>query len=425
MVSEYEWDVSSPPIIKPHSISKHDTLRDYLLRFAKALAPSPAQPQLNIDIIDGFSGGGMYKTESGEMHLGSPLLVLETLKEAEALINHEREKQFKIIGQRIFIDPSNNAIAQLKFFLEHYGYDLKSAESNIQIIKDDFRNVLPKILQKYQLNSRRRNKVIFLLDQYGYTKATIKEIKSIFSVLAGRAEIILTFATDKLINYLSTDPRILKAIESAGLEHVITNEVIEEFRDAPSSHRKVHRVAIQYLVAQYIIKESGAMWSNVLFIRSRESANGAYLYLHLSNNFRARDEMNQVIWNTKNGFVHDAGSGVRMFEYDPANDVQTNFEFEFSDDDQSSVEESLINELLDYLCANRDRRFTLESLIKDQVSTSTPAGKQHFTSALAELKESSEVLIKTPKGRDRRESTNINNSDIIQFAPQKQIYLPL
>ncbi|BBN60293.1 three-Cys-motif partner protein TcmP [Hydrogenovibrio marinus] len=420
--TEYDWDIHNPPIIKPHSISKHETLKEYLIRFAKALSPSPAQERLNIDIIDGFSGGGLYQTESGELHLGSPLLILETLKEAEAILNCEREKDFKIVGKRIFIDPSPEANQQLRYYLDQFGYDYKTHNSNIQIIQNDFKSVLPSILQKYTANKQQRNKVIFLLDQYGYKHATITEIQQIFSTLGSRAEIILTFATDKLINFLSMDERIQKVIKSVRLEHVLTQEVIEEFRDASATYRKIHRIAIQYLIARDIIMQSGARWSNVLFIRSRESANGAYLYLHLSNNFRARDEMNSVIWETKNGFVQDAGSGTKMFEYDPINDVQSGFEFEFNCKDEEAVHQTLIEDLLKYLRNNTTLQKTFSSLLEEQIGTSTPAGRNHFAKALAELKDSQEINILTPKGRSRKESTNIDNEDIIKLSKQTRFY---
>ncbi len=58
----YNWDANgASAIINPHSIAKHEVLRDYLIRYVKVFARNPRYNQLRILLVDGFAGGGIYK----------------------------------------------------------------------------------------------------------------------------------------------------------------------------------------------------------------------------------------------------------------------------------------------------------------------------------------------------------------------------
>lgn len=256
---EYEWEDGS--IIEDHSLAKHEALKEYLIRFVKALSPNPMQETLKLDIVDGFSGGGIYNTSSGDLHLGSPLIILESLNEAEAICTaHRKDMQkvssFRVIGDKYFIDSCKFAIQSLNRTLNNYGYRPRIGQ-DIHVIQNTFNDALPALLKKLK---HKKCKTIFLLDQYGYKDATLAHIQKIFSTLGNRAEVILTLSTDNIISYISQDPRYKTAIKNAGIDHIITDEVIEQFINAPGVNKKLERIAIQYTIASAYHKESGATW---------------------------------------------------------------------------------------------------------------------------------------------------------------------
>lgn len=414
--NEYAWgDLSAPPQLRDHSLAKHSILKEYLTRYVKALTTTPGQTLFKLDIVDGFSGGGLYKSPTGEFSIGSPIISIEAVNEAIAEINTTRKNKIIATGDRIFIDKDKLAIDMLKAVLRHRNHDINNPNQQIHFLTGEFKFYLTRILENLKTS---KNKVIFILDQYGYSQATSKEINSIFTTLKNRAEVLITISTDKLISYLSDNPAIKSAIINANLQDVITDTVIEEFRDAPQHLRKHTRVVIQYLVGQKIFQESGAQWNNCLFIRSNES-DRAYLFMHLSNNIRARDEMNKVLWAHQNNLVHDAGAGIRMFEYVPIKEIQLGLEFNYTSDDRSTVHETLVEQLRHYL-TDLKQAISFEQLQKDLVNTSTPAGTVHFQDALFQILTENDITIKTKKDGTRRVANTIHKEDVISISAQKQ-----
>lgn len=414
--NEYAWgDLNSPPQLRDHSLAKHSILKEYLIRYVKALTSTPGQTLFKLDIVDGFSGGGLYKAPDGEITTGSPVISIEAINEAVAEVNTLRKNKITPTGERIFIDKDKCAVEMLRAVLRHRNHDLNNPSQPIHFLTGEFKSYLPRILESLKTS---KNKVIFILDQYGYSQATSKEINSIFATLQNRAEVLITISTDKLISYLSDNPAIKSAIKNANLQDVITDTVIEEFRDAPLHLRKHTRVVIQYLVGQKIFQDSGAQWNNCLFIRSNES-DRAYLFMHLSNNIRARDEMNKVLWAHQNNLVHDAGAGIRMFEYVPIKEIQLGLEFNYTSDDRSTVHETLIEQLRHYL-TDLKQAISFEQLQKDLVNTSTPAGTVHFQDALFQILTENDITIKTKKDGTRRVANTIHKEDIISVSAQKQ-----
>ena len=65
----YNWsDSRKPPLLQPHSIAKHEVIEAYLERYLEVLTADPRQDALRLTIVDGFSGGGMYRhAETGEL----------------------------------------------------------------------------------------------------------------------------------------------------------------------------------------------------------------------------------------------------------------------------------------------------------------------------------------------------------------------
>ena len=66
------------------------------------------------------------------------------------------------------------------------------------------------IINDIKSKSKKNGRSIFILDQYGYKDAPIPVIRKIFLSLK-KAEVILTFSIDSLIDYLTeNNPKVLQ-----------------------------------------------------------------------------------------------------------------------------------------------------------------------------------------------------------------------
>src|SRR3954447_11575051 len=69
----YEWKVGEPlPALGEHSVAKHTIFDQYVEIYIERLTRTPSQTMLNLTIVGGFSGGGLYRHGTNEAD-GSPL----------------------------------------------------------------------------------------------------------------------------------------------------------------------------------------------------------------------------------------------------------------------------------------------------------------------------------------------------------------
>ena len=58
----YDWRIGeSPPLLGEHSIAKHEIFEQYLGIYIERLTRTPSQTMLNLTVVDGFCGGGVYR----------------------------------------------------------------------------------------------------------------------------------------------------------------------------------------------------------------------------------------------------------------------------------------------------------------------------------------------------------------------------
>ena len=102
----YEWKLGAPlPVLGEHSVAKHSIFEQYLQIYIDRLTRTPSQTMLNLTIVDGFSGGGLYRLGSAEVD-GSPLRFLKAVEASEAALKGARSKGFIVRADFFFIDDS-------------------------------------------------------------------------------------------------------------------------------------------------------------------------------------------------------------------------------------------------------------------------------------------------------------------------------
>ena len=80
-----------------------------------------------------------------------------------------------------------------------------------------FENELESIFKSVHQRQPRSGRAIFLLDQTGFSQVELALVSRIFTELPA-AEVILTFATDALVNHLAKTPQIAKMTSASSID---------------------------------------------------------------------------------------------------------------------------------------------------------------------------------------------------------------
>jgi three-Cys-motif partner protein len=100
----------------------------------------------------------------------------------------------------IFVEKDPEALDYLRGVLNESRY-AQLVGDRIHLIQGEFTAQVSEIMAFVKKRGR-ADRAIFVLDQFGYTDVPLPTIRSILATL-DNAEVILTFATDFLIDYLN------------------------------------------------------------------------------------------------------------------------------------------------------------------------------------------------------------------------------
>ena len=412
MTSQYKWTDDSLPVLKPHSKCKHDILYEYLLRYIAVLHTGTLRypnKKFNLSIVDGFSGGGKYDYKGQEIN-GSPFLILDAIEVAKAEIAITRSSRgMKTIDIDIdtFLIEKNKKVA-------NYLYNKLVMEGKltdkVSLICGDFNDQLPNIIERINRKSGgHKGRCLFFLDQYGYSDVNISDVGKILRSL--KSEVILTFAVDHLVDYLSKyNENILQRMDFSPSQ-------IDSLLSL-SRNTKGNRHTIEHILTEHIRRSTGAKYYTPFFIQGDDTHRGYWL-VHLSDHYRARDEMMNIHWNKGNDIRHFGSAGMDMLSYRSANDPVYTGQYDLDDFDFSSVAKkrvliSLEKDLREFI-HNREE-ITFRQLMSE-LFNHTPAKREFIVDALGELVATREVIISP------RNVKTIADSDVIRISPHKIIPL--
>lgn len=196
----YDWRLGeSPPLLGAHSVAKHEVFEQYLGIYIERLTRRLGQTTLNLTVIDGFCGGGVYRNGQTEAE-GSPLRLLRAVERANAALHATRTKGFDVRADFIFVDENADHVDYLRGVLVHRGYGARLG-SDIFLIRSTFEEACPDIVRRI-LRKGNAHRSLFFLDQYGWSDVRLATIRGLLDGLRN-PEILLTFAVDALIDFLS------------------------------------------------------------------------------------------------------------------------------------------------------------------------------------------------------------------------------
>lgn len=417
----YRWSVGgSLPFLLRHSEVKHSLLRDYLVDYFLTLFRSPGQDQIQLTLIDGFCGGGRYVNERNEVVPGSPLVILQSLKEAEARLyeTHQLRKAIVFDVELICVDEDPSAIDHLRHVLVEEGHEEKLRDGSIKLLEGDFVSNSGAILQEVKRRSPRAGRAVYVLDQYGYDQVPASALQAIFGSLKG-AEVILTFNVDSLINFLS-EKNLRDFERKTEFTGALSAAHLDTAQRTPGWRREV-----QANLYQRIVENSRASYFTPFFIRP-ERGHGDFWLVHLSRHWKARDVMTTAHWRHQNHFIHYGGAGFNMMStgyaarVDDTHRPQTAFEFDDAASKRS--ENDMLSEIPRELSITRDG-ITFETFFLQRIN-STPATQEMVEQALLHLVRDQQIEVVGADGSRRNVRTALKKDHVLRLPAQRSFLLP-
>ncbi|MFY2845791.1 three-Cys-motif partner protein TcmP [Achromobacter ruhlandii] len=352
---KWAWAIGeAPPPIQAHSQIKHLVIKDYLSRYIRVLMANPLVPRLPLTLVDGFAGGGLYQGADHQLVPGSPLLLLDTVRAAEAELNVDRHTTRRCIDARYhFVEVIPSTYAHLNHVLCEYGHGNAIGE-RIHLHQASFSDVAQEIINAAATHAGER--ALFLLDQYNYSDVDLRLVNRILTTLRG-SEVLLTFNVDSLISFLSDTPQSKQSAASIGLDQYIDWVGIRIMKSAGR-----YREAIQRQLAAGIFAASGAKFMTLFFVTPEGASPWSYWLVHLSNAYKANDVMKEVHWTHGNAFGHSLEPGLFQLGYQASRDYLVTGQGALEFDTPKAFDQALhlqsVDNLREHVCSTLFERQT-------------------------------------------------------------------
>ena len=414
MSGQYEWKLGEPlPVLGEHSVAKHEIFEQYVGIYVERLTRNPRQTMLNLTIVDGFVGGGLYRRGSVEVD-GSPLRLLAAVDAADAKLKAARSKGFAVLADFFFVDENPQHVAFLNDLLIKRGYGSR-LDRNIFVRCTTFEKACPEILAHIQKKGT-AHRSLFFLDQYGWSDVRLATIRNILGMLRN-PEILLTFAVDALIDFLS----VKKAETQALLNIELNREDVRALMDLRSGEG--WRYLIQNGLYRHVRARTGSRFYTPFFIHSVE-AHRSYWLLHLSNHRQARDEMGKLHWRLNNRFQHHGGAGFHALGFDPSRDLrQGMLTFMFDDDAMKRSEAAILEQLppMIYAANCGGEGLLVEALFAGHCND-TPVTSDILGRQLVLLRDEGELEIMTENGSRKPRAKSIGWGDRLVLPRERSLF---
>lgn len=403
--SGYDWLEKAK--LDDHSRRKHKILREYFRHYLTVRCQMPQQTRFRLAIVDGFAGGGRYKCGSA----GSPLIFLEELERTIEAINTHRAVQglgaIEIEAMLVFNDASRDVVELLRSHCEPMVAAIRDTRSKLHIqtryFSEPFEVAYPEM--KQVVVQGRYRSLLFNLDQYGHADVKAATIQDIMRTTAS-TEVFYTFAIETLLAYLSDrNPALLqRQLKHLGIAPDKLDHLDRTTMTKPEWLGAAERIVFEAL-------ESCAPYVSPFSIRNPDG--WRYWMLHFANNYRARQVYNNIL-HTNGELNHFGRSGLRMFNYNPANEGRL---YLFESDDRLAAREQLFSDI-PMLISEAGDAMPMSDFYEVAYSA-TPAHADDIHVAMIE-NEDLEVL--TPEGGVRRKGNTISVGDTIRLKRQRSFF---
>ena len=341
--------------------------------------------------------------------------MLEAMEQAAEEAQKLRTKPFHLDVQYIFIEKDRENLDYLRQVLADSKYSPLVGDS-IQLIHGEFTAQVPEIT-KFVKKRGRAGRAIFVLDQFGYSAVPLPTIRDILATL-DNAEVILTFATDSLIDYLSENEQTQQILENVGI--TLPSKKIQTAKEERDWRR-----TIQFALHSEIPARTDAKFYTPFFIRSSDAHRDFWL-IHLSGHLRARDVMVGLHWKESTSFAHYGRSGLRMLGYDQQYDADWTHQrmlpgFFFDDTALVSSQEELLDQLPERIF-NFGDGIVFNDLF-DMLTNECPVTAEVMKGVLSDLAKQGVIQVKDKTGAKNRRAGIQHDTDVIIPSRQMRLFL--
>lgn len=402
----YSWRDGA--VLDEHSRRKHKILREYLVKYLQTRCQFPHQSLFRVAIVDGFAGGGRYIDGSP----GSPVIILESIREASERINLWRGQQgmrpVHISCTLILNDEDPVAVDCLKEAVAPVLGGLLSEVPEVSLTVE-YRNCAWNDLfhdAVRTLVAQNFRNVIFNLDQYGHSTVPPAHLDVIMRSFAS-PEVFLTFAIQSWLAFLQTTSpeQLSRQLQRAGVQSGQLSQLQGTIANGAT-------LGLAEKLVFESLKERAAYVSPF----SIHNPQGwRYWMLHMAKSPRARQVYNDVLHDNSSSQAHYGRSGLNMLAYNPRD--ESGFLYLFDKPARQMAREQLSEDIPRFISGAGDA--LLVGDFYEQVYNETPA---HADDIKAAMIDSPELEVRSEDGRLRRKPHQIVPSDILRFSRQGHFF---
>ena len=410
----FRWHPDEPPpSIEGHSTAKLRVLRSYLRAYFDRLAAHLPRDEFKLDLVDGFAGGGTFRDDEGIVS-GTPLIMLEESESARQRLNRDRTKPLRFDFKYYFVDVEKAHTDHMKAALNERGYGVD--DERIVIRNEAFQAVADAIIAEIRRRQPKAGRSLFLLDQCGFQQVELSLVARILRTLP-KAEIILTFAAETLVNFLARRPEMVRAVSPLDMTESDVHELVH------AKEGDGGRALVQRVLRQKIRAVTRAAYDTPFFIRPERSRRALW-FLHLSRHPTARDVMIQCHWNNFNTFEHYGSGDLDMLGWDSLRPEETLRLFHFNEMEAADLRARLLETLPDELLGLASEEPVTVDAVRHTLANTTAARFSDLDSVIVELYRQKQIEITGANNKARSlRLRNLNPHDRIAMPRQLRLFL--
>lgn len=410
--AQFTWQLGAePPSIEAHTDAKLRLLQTYLDGYFDVVCAFPQMDVLRIALVDAFAGGGMFRRNGTERY-GSPLVMIDAVRRAEARINASRRKPLRIDAKFYFVDSDANAVDYLRGTLATS--DIPQAVRDAVTVRNATASAALPVIVREISNWSRAGRSLFFLDQCGYSDAPNRDVRLIYQSLP-KSEVIATYNFGSIYDYMNDNAPFLSATAPVELTADRIRALLRE-RD-----RQAGRFFAGRLLGRMFKESVGSRFASRFFLRS-DAAHRDMWFVHYSKVPRSRLVMSDAHWSTKNSSITQGEAGLDMLGFRPGWEDQIGLDFGFDHTDEGRMHTALVAELPAWLDQfDDDSAPTFDTLLTLSADR-TAATEAQFNAALRGLEADHEIDVLTPSGSPKRPNAKIHAQHRIRLAHQGNLF---
>lgn len=406
MEKRYSWKDGVE--LEEHTRRKHKILREYFARYLEVRCGRPQQTKFRLAVVEGFAGGGRYKCGTA----GSPILFIEELRAAVEGFNLRRKAEgmapLEIECFLALNDEDPDALGLLKSHTEPLiamaHAEVPKLHLQVRYFQKPFYAIYPEV--KALLIQGRYQNVLFNLDQYGHSDVDLAILSDVSSSFT-RAEVFYTFGISSLLAFLrkSNLQLLIRQLSFLG----VTSSDISILEGQMSKQEWLG-------AAERLVFDSFRGCAQYVSPFSINNPDGwRYWLIHFANNYRARQEYNNVLHRNSTMQAHFGRSGLDMLSFDPRQNENVLYLFDVSG--RAAATQQLLEDIPRLVTDFGDAIGVGE--FYGSIYNMTPAHMDDIHTAIIQ---NPDIQVLTPSGGERRKANMIDADDTLRMKRQRSFF---